>query len=301
MSLPVVDLHCDLLAYLNEDRQRNRPVDHASRCSLPLLKKGGVSFQVLAVYADNQKAFDGQLECYQEIASPQFGLAVENASGLLEEGEPFENLYVRFDAHPWVYVSLTWKHENRFGGGDKTGVGLKEDGKRFLEYMDGKGVAIDLSHTSDRLAEDILNHIDHKGLNIVPIASHSNFRSIKGHLRNLPDHFAKEIIARGGVIGINFVRHFVGEDSEDFIRHIEHGLALGGEDALVFGADFFGGLMAPELKALEPIYQETFSSSACYPEMHTLLKGAFSSHIIEKIFHRNAKTRLQLSLQPGLH
>ncbi len=32
-----------------------------------------------------------------------------------------------------------------------TQVGLKEDGRKLLDYMDGKRVAIDLSHSSDAL------------------------------------------------------------------------------------------------------------------------------------------------------
>ncbi len=97
----------------------------------------------------------------------------------LEEDEPLDLLFERFDAKKWLYISLTWKEENRFGGGDQTMVGLKRNGEVLLEYMDGKDVAIDLSHTSNPLAEGILNHIDKKGLKITTIASHSNFRAVK--------------------------------------------------------------------------------------------------------------------------
>ncbi|MCB1110914.1 MAG: membrane dipeptidase [Chlamydiia bacterium] len=295
MVYSVVDLHCDLLAYLNTDREKHRAVDDISRCSLPLLKKGGVSFQALAVFSKTWNEMQGQLECFRQISGgPRFALAIENASGLLGEKEPFDQVYARFDQEKWLYVSLTWKGENRFGGGDQSSIGLKEDGKRFLEYMDGKGVAIDLSHTSDALAEGILDRIEAKGLNILPIASHSNFRAIKNHPRNLPDAFAQEIIKRGGVIGINFVRHFVGDKPEDFVRHIEHALALGGEDALALGADFFGGIDFPGLAELEPIFQKAFEDSSCYPRFFELLTKHFGQELTEKIFYRNATARLML-------
>jgi len=295
MSIPVVDLHCDLLAYLNDDREKHSPEDEASRCSLPLLKKGGVFFQALALFSETgkqpRKEFEGQLECYHKIKAmqgPQFVPAIENASGLLEEGEVIDLLPERFDQEKWLYVSMTWKDENRFGGGDMTQVGLKEDGRRLLDYMDGKGVAIDLSHSSDTLAEEIFDYLHKKGLKILPIASHSNFREVKMHPRNLPDAFAKEIIRMGGVIGINFVRHFVGNEPDDFVRHIEHGLSLGGEDALVLGADFFGGISIPAIELLKPFYQSRYSNSSCYPVFYQLLETAFGQKQADKIFYKNS-------------
>ena len=73
-----------------------------------------------------------------------------------------------------------------------------------------KKIAIDLSHTSDFLAHDILNYIDKMGLNVRTIASHSNFRKIAEVVRNLTDEIAKEILKRGGVIGFNLFKSFVG-------------------------------------------------------------------------------------------
>lgn len=294
----VIDLHCDLLSYLGEVN-RSTPLDEESRCSLPLLEKGGVTLQTLAVFSKKQKGSrkeaETQLTCYRKILQDypekktKFLLAIESGCGLLEEEEPLDLLFPRFDAAKWLYVSLTWKEENRFGGGDQTKVGLKRDGEIFLEYMEGKGAYIDLSHTSDPLAEGILNYIDKKGLDLIPIASHSNFRVIKDHPRNLPDYLAKEIIRRGGVIGINFVRHFVGNEPEDFLRHIRHGLFLGGEDTLALGADFFGGISLPAIEHLKPFYQKSFSNSSCYPQFLNLLREEFSLSQVEKIASLNAK------------
>ncbi len=298
MVYSIIDLHCDLLAYLNEDREKNDPMNDASRCSLPLLEKGGVAIQVLAVFsqlgAGSFKQAEGQIACFKEMlknfsnAKTDFILAIESACSLLEEEEPLDLLFDRFDREKWLYISLTWKEENRFGGGDQTKVGLKRDGEILLEYMDGKDVAIDLSHTSDPLAEGILNHIDKKGLTVTPIASHSNFRAVKAHPRNLPDYLAKEIIARGGVIGINFVRHFVGNNPEDFLSHIRHGLFLGGEETLAIGADFFGGIPLPSIQHLKPFYQESFSNSSAYPDFISLLERELSEDQIKKITSLNA-------------
>ena len=310
-NLPVIDLHCDLLAYLRYNRAQHNSMQADSRCSLPLLREGGVKTQVLAVFTETQPHStlnaQEQIACYQEMLKKHsdwcasfseldekssrihFSLALENASGLLEEEESFEKLFQRFETQDWLYISLTWNEENRFGGGNATSVGLKQDGELFLEYMDGKQVAIDLSHTSDALAHGILNHIHKKGLKLIPIASHSNLRRVKDHPRNLPDELAKEIMRLGGVIGLNFVRHFVGDHPKDFIQHIEQALTIGGENHLCLGADFFGGIPMPKIEHLRPFFQESYSNSACYPHFLSFLETAFSMQQIQKIAHQNAE------------
>ena len=300
-SCPVIDLHCDLLSFLAEDQEGNTPLQEDSRCSLPLLEKGGVLLQALAIFTEtgkgSRKGAEMQLECFRKMQDTyqlpcEFALAIENASGLLEEEEDLRVLKGRLEEQQWLYVSMTWKGENRFGGGDQTQVGLKDDGKELLRLMDGKGIAIDLSHTSDLLAEGILEFIDKENLKVLPIASHSNFRAVKAHVRNLPDYLAREIIRRGGLIGINFVRHFVGDAPEDFLKHIEHGLSLGGENTLALGADFFGGIPTPAIEHLKPFYQSGFENSGCYKEFKKLLEKRFDEELINQIFFKNAERTL---------
>ena len=160
-------------------------------------------------------------------------------------------------------------------------------GGMLLQWMSGKKIAIDLSHTSDRLAEEILKAIEN--LDIVPIASHSNFRKVAEHPRNLPDHLAKEISARGGLMGLNFVRVFLGgRGPEDFIRQVEHADKLGLLDHLCFGADFFADhAMPPELQYLLPMFNPGFDQAGCYPQVIGLLEKHLSHGIVEKIAYKN--------------
>lgn len=148
-----------------------------------------------------------------------------------------------------------------------------------------------MSHTSDRLGYDILNAIDQYNLDIIPIACHSNFRPITAIARNLPDEIALEIVRRGGVIGINFVRRFVGDSPQDFLAHIEYGLNLLGDDTLAIGADFYGGLEIPPSLMNDrtfPTFQPEFSNSSCYPAWLKLLRGHFTLEQVEKIAYKNA-------------
>lgn len=260
----MIDLHCDLLSYLRFDPKRT-PWDAKSRCSISQLKEGGVALQVMAVYtetgpwsshigAEQIAIFQKLLEQYPESFALYKGVldsekiellcAIENGSGLCEENEPLEQGLKRFEKLVrdvgCFYISLTWNEENRFGGGAETSVGLKEEGKRFLEVMSLHGVALDLSHTSDQLAYEALSFIDQKSLKIPILASHSNFRALCDQPRNLPDELAREIIRRGGIIGLVSYRKFLSPATlEGFADQVEYGLKLGGEKSLALGNDFF--------------------------------------------------------------
>ena len=121
---------------------------------------------------------------------------------------------------------MTWDGENRFGGGVGSKQGLKEDGKRLLEWMTGKQIAIDFSHTSDALAEGILTHIDQERLVLPVMASHSNFRSITDCARNMPDWLAQELIRRKGILGLTLFAPFIHKsDPTAIIRHVEYALS----------------------------------------------------------------------------
>jgi len=266
-EIPVIDLHCDLLSFLSDKAGRS-PEDPASRSSYPQLSEGHVKLQTLAIYGetgkDSLKSGKAQVEWFQRLLtqyptqfspcklplktqSPQVHIlpAFENASTFAGESEPLSTVFKRLSEYiqaigPVFYISLTWSHENRFGGGDQTNVGLKDDGKRLLEWMHGKKIAIDLSHTSDQLAHGILNFLEQYSLDIPVMASHSNFRAISDYPRNLPNDIAQEIIRRQGLIGLNFFAPFIHKtDPSALLRHVEYGLSLGGQNALCFGADFF--------------------------------------------------------------
>jgi microsomal dipeptidase-like Zn-dependent dipeptidase len=294
--MPTADLHCDLLWYLGNDKKRTI-LDPESQASLPSFREGEVALQIFPIYTqtapDSVRKGMAQWEIYKTFPSlfqshltPR--LAIENASSFCTETDAleFHLLEVWHKEHPIVYISLTWNEENRFGGGAATKIGLKEEGKKLLEWMSGKNIAVDLSHASDALAEDILSEIKH--LQITPIASHSNFRAIYPHLRNLPDHLAQEICAQGGIIGLNLVRHFVGPSTiKDIYLHVHHAHQLGLENHLCLGADFFPEIDVELEKAhMKPYFFEGFSTSSCYPKLEAMLRLNFSEEFVENLMHK---------------
>jgi len=319
MTPRIFDLHCDLLSYL-ANRSFADPFDPDLGCSIPHLRAGKVRLQVCAIYtnvvpespviAEKQARIFAalpknhpeyfyllqhtrQLDAAENAYKTGLLAAIENAAGLANESEALEKAFERLDrihthCGGLLYISFTHHGENRFGGGNYTTAGLKEDGKALLDYMSGKGICIDLSHTSDALAEGILEHMELNNLDITPIASHSNFRAVWDHPRNLSDELARAIIAKGGLIGLNFVRAFLHDDSpEALYAHIRHGLALGAEDHLAFGADFFYTADHPD-PSRQPFYHPEHGSASVFPALiEQLRKQGFSDQVLQKLSYGN--------------
>lgn len=295
--MKIANFHCDLLSYLEEDKGRTA-YDLRSRTSIPQMLAGKVALETLVTYVktkpessscgDRQfQIYCGLKEKYKEFKEKiRIVFAIENASGFCSEEESLEEGFSRLKrwrekAGKIAYIGFTWHDENRFGGGDLSKVGLKEDGKQILEWMSGKKIAIDFSHTSDALAYGILNYIDQKKLSLTPIASHSNFRKVADVARNLPDELALEIGKRGGVIGLNFVRCFLGRSGPaDFIAQIEYAAKLGLLEKLCLGADFFDDTDYPHER---PVFLPGYEDSGCFPEFFKYIAGSFSQEQLEKI------------------
>jgi membrane dipeptidase len=321
MQIPIIDTHCDILSYLAKTPGAAADKDKDIGCAIPFLQKGNVKMQVCAIYTDvkpgSMELATKQAYKYREMlmthrneiiqADAEFvknlrldskiGVvtAIENAAGLADEKVPISSAFEQLDhliglTGRMAYISLTHHTENRFGGGNYTeGIGLKEDGKKLLDYISGKKIAIDLSHTSDLLAEGILKHIDTQKLDIPVMASHSNFRSIWNHKRNLPDEFAQEVIKRGGLIGVNFLRAFLdNEHPEKVFEHILHGFEIGAEEQMCFGADFFYTKDFPD-PSRHPFYFPIVENASKYPSILDKLGENLNQSQLEKLAFKNAQ------------
>lgn len=178
------------------------------------------------------------------------------------------------------FAMLTWNYENRYACGASADQrrGLTEEGKELVKHLIDQGIILDISHLSDRGAEDLMTLID-KPI----IASHSNVRSVCSRPRNLPEGLIRELIRRQGLIGINFFAPFVGENPqvEDLLRHMDVILSLGGEDVLALGGDLDGcdGVFPAGISGVEtvPVLRERME------------KAGFGAALIEKVFFENAE------------
>jgi membrane dipeptidase len=324
--LPIMDLHCDLLVYLSD--VPGSAIDNAAEigCALPALTQGNVKLQVMAIYCPTAPGSTDyarlQGEIFRELAvnkqdclepvkdidslhaalrsDNSIGMvaAIENASGFCEEDEPLEDGFKKLEkiienVERLLYISFTHHLGNRFGGGNSTDQGITRDGKMLLDYLHGRRIAVDLSHTSDALAFDILNHIDAERLDIPVLASHSNFRPIWVHNRNLPDELTQEIIHRKGLIGMNFLRAFVNtDDPEALLQHIYYGLDKGAEDVLCFGADYFYTAGMDDPTRIPFYFPEHEQAGTSYTFLLKRLQERLSQRQLEKIAFENVQNFL---------
>ena len=138
-------------------------------------------------------------------------------------------------------MEMTYQKANLLadGCGDPRGGGLTAFGKRAVAEMNRIGIAIDLSHASDRtMVETIAESSE-------PVFfSHSNARGRVDHVRNVPDETLRELVARGGICGISAYSAFLkegggesGTDLTDYIAMVDYMVDLIGIDHVGMGFD----------------------------------------------------------------
>ncbi len=140
-------------------------------------------------------------------------------------------------SHP-IYVGLTWNGENRLGYGCNFSDGLKNEGKQLIKKLNEKGIAVDCAHISEVGFRDIIDNAE------IVVDSHTCFNGVFKHKRNLSDWQLKELVIRGGVVGVTCYTSFITDGKHckihDFIRQIDYFVQKFGADNLAIGTDFYG-------------------------------------------------------------
>jgi membrane dipeptidase len=91
--------------------------------------------------------------------------------------------------------------------------GLSDFGEHVVKEMNRLGMIVDISHVSDATVDDVLR------VSRAPVmASHSSCRAIANMPRNLTDDQIKRIVAKGGMININFGSVFLDQKAFDSMR-----------------------------------------------------------------------------------
>ena len=126
---------------------------------------------------------------------------------------------------------------NAAGGGchDKD-IGLTDFGRDVIREMNEVGMFVDCSHAGYRTTMEAME------ISQVPVIfSHSNPRALHDHERNIWDDQALACAASGGVVGINGIGVFLGDDdisSANMSRHIMYYVQLIGADHVGIGIDY---------------------------------------------------------------
>ena len=306
MGRPVFDLHCDTLSTPWAGETGRIPLNHPqsafslgkippqtrwAQCCAAFLPDELSPTQAMERFQLLRRRFEQSVRELRGCALPCVSgsdirrawgqgksallLTVENGSLL---GRELENVELLSQAGV-VLLTLTWNGENPIGSGHATDKGLTLFGKALIPELERRGIVVDVSHLNDRGFWDVMD-LAHRP----PVASHSNARACCPHPRNLSDDQIRELIAREGLIGLNFHAPFLREGGtctgmEDLYRHIAHFLELGAGDILALGSDWDGSAPPPSL-----------SSCRCVePLADYLLSRGLTKEWLEKLLWKNAQ------------
>lgn len=326
-----IDLHCDTLCMAFETQDKNIFDRPQFMVDIKRLKKAGVLAQFFAMYMPPQDwihnikqdctddMFIGELYATlcdaisqhpddiawaKNYADYQQNLKENKISAFLtiEDGRSVNGSFEKFDKYYDMgvrLVSLTHNFENCFGYPNSTdaavmNAGLKPFGKEAVEYMNDKGIIIDVSHLSDGGFWDVMK------LGKKPaVASHSCARALTPHQRNLTDEMIKAMAEKGGVCGINFCPLFIAPDLtanggwieegklEDIVRHVMHLYNAGGSGFVAIGTDFDG--ISGKLDIASPLDMDKL--------YFALEKEKMPYADIEKIMYGNAERLIRDTLK----
>ena len=111
------------------------------------------------------------------------------------------------------YMTLTHVHNTDWADASTAPPahnGLSDFGKDVIREMNRLGMAVDISHTSDKTVADVLATSE------APVfASHSSCYALCATPRNLRDDLMRAIAAKGGLIQINFHVAFLSQKLRD--------------------------------------------------------------------------------------
>jgi membrane dipeptidase len=268
-QLQLVAMFC---GHPGEDSEQcyQRAVRYVGHFNIEMQKHSDKIVQV-RTFSDIEKAFlDGKHAAL---------LSIEGGTGIKGSPEILRDMYfagVRVFGLAWLSNDLA--KSNRIADGEQD-TGLTEVGKSIVQEGNRLGMIFDVSHLSDKSFWDLAG-IAKKPL----MATHSNFRSLCSHSRNLTDDMAMELIRRGGFIGLNLCTAFISDEKpaqtvDTLFSHLDHALALGGENTIGFGCDIDGiGHYPAPLNEKESIHDQL---------IELMLKHNYPESLVEKVAYKN--------------
>lgn len=146
-------------------------------------------------------------------------LTIEGPAGFGYDPELLQDLYLV----GFRMSTLGWNENNPLTGSCKTGGGLTDLGRVYIEEAQRLGIIVDVSHISDDGFWNIM-----KCTKAPVVASHSNSRNVFDVDRNLSDDMFRAICDTNGVAGINLYSDFLGEDAtiDTVCDHVFHFMEL---------------------------------------------------------------------------
>ncbi|MBQ7032851.1 MAG: dipeptidase [Clostridia bacterium] len=303
-DLEIFDAHCDLPGRLYDGADPKDPGLHFSLVSAKKYARYIQSMAFCIIDKRREHPFSVTLQGIESLrmSFPDLPLITSKSSLLehrqgtalllaVEGGEAIEGsldfLRVLFQKGVRL-MTLTWNNINEIADAAaerKIPGGLTSFGREVVKEMERLGMAVDVSHISEKGFWDVLD-VAEKPV----IASHSCAMQLCTHPRNLTDSQFEALCKNGGIVGVNFYPVFLGDTTIDSIlRHFCHFLSLGGENHIGFGSDFDGISQLP---------QGISGASDFDKIINALLRENISEEIVRKIAYKNLENYF-LKVLPG--
>ncbi len=173
-------------------------------------------------------------------------------------------------------LTLTWNRENRIAGGAKSNGRLTSFGKQVVKEAERLGLVLDASHLNRESFWELCRVAEHPF-----VATHSNADAVCANPRNLTKEQIRELVGRGGLIGLNLFHAFLSPEDcviEDFLRQIEYFLEQGAGHCLAIGTDFDGATLPNWINGVEGI-----------EKLSQVVVKWFDEEICRRIFFENAE------------
>ncbi|MGI9023918.1 MAG: dipeptidase [Acidimicrobiales bacterium] len=166
--------------------------------------------------------------------------------------------------------------------------GLTAEGRSMVEAMNAARILVDLAHINARGFWEALDVHDRGQPAIV---SHTGVRGVHDMWRNIDDDQIRAVADLGGVVGIMFHAAFLGEPfwtgrAEAIVRHVEHVIQVGGEDAVTIGSDFDGLIVPPaDLRTVSqlPVLVQLMLDRGFSPERVGKVMGANYLDVVSRV------------------
>ncbi|MGA9882930.1 MAG: dipeptidase [Candidatus Acidiferrales bacterium] len=236
----VVDTHVDTTQRLFEPgfdlavRHENGSVD------IPRLREGGVSAVFFAVWVPGtvtgseavRRAVDQIDAIHREVARhtehlvlARSALDIQRAHAdghiailiAIEGGHMIDSsldVLRRFSSLGASYMTLSHMRNTEWADASTDPPrhnGLSAFGKEVIREMNRLGMIVDVSHVSDKTLLDVLE------VSEAPVfASHSSCRALCNTPRNLTDDLIRAIVAKDGLVHVNFHVGFLSQEFVDF-------------------------------------------------------------------------------------
>ena len=274
MGIPYFDAHCDTLSVLHSRGAEWSLGANAAQVDIDRLSAYSPAAQVFAIWGGHYEeklallrrslARDGRAVLCRTAEEVRKANAAGKVAALLSVegaeilGCSIERLREARERDGLAMINLCWNSDNALcGAAMDSGRGLTDAGRAFVRAAQDAGVAVDLSHASERTFWDVLETAQKP-----VIASHSNAAALSSEFpRNLTDEQFTALVKCGGGAGLNLCADFIG---------------LGRDKSLFLGTDFDGIAAVP---------RGLYGVQDMWKLYEALLERGHSEELVQDIFY----------------